>query len=86
MMFQRISRERACPVCKNTDVYRVKRAGLSVKVVCRIFNLRPHWCPACDTFFLGPKQSKSAGNRGSDGLASGERKDVGEPRAGGLPS
>ncbi|MGB7849000.1 MAG: hypothetical protein WBL63_25525 [Candidatus Acidiferrum sp.] len=75
MMFQRISRKRACPVCKNADVYRVKRAGLSIKVVCRILNLRPHWCPGCDTFFLGPKLSKPAGSQvgtsqqmGSEGM------------------
>ena len=60
MMFQRISRARGCPVCKNADVYRVKRAGLAVKAVCRVLNLRPHWCPECDTFFLGPKQLKSS--------------------------
>jgi hypothetical protein len=58
MMFQRISRARGCPTCKNADVYRVKRAGLAVKVACRVLNLRPHWCPECDTFFLGPKQLK----------------------------
>ena len=58
MIFQRITRERTCPVCKGANSYRVKRAGLSIKLLCRILNLRPHWCPDCDTFFLGPKRSK----------------------------
>jgi ssDNA-binding Zn-finger/Zn-ribbon topoisomerase 1 len=60
MRFQRISRARGCPVCKYAEVHRVKRAGFVVKVVCRILNLRSHWCPECDTFFLGPKQLKSS--------------------------
>jgi hypothetical protein len=88
MMFQRISRERACPVCKNADVYRVKRAGLSVKVVCRILNLRPHWCPNCDTFFLGPKQSKAGQTRGRGGseAVQGEKNATGQPDASSLPT
>jgi hypothetical protein len=60
MKFRRISRARGCPVCKYADVYRVKRAGFLVKAACRILNLRPHWCPECDTFFLGPRQLKSS--------------------------
>jgi len=56
MRFRRISRAKTCPVCKSVEAYRVKRAGLRVKVVCRILNLRPYWCPECDTFFLGPRQ------------------------------
>jgi hypothetical protein len=58
MLFQRISKARTCPVCKSPEAYRVRRAGLSVKVVCKILNVRPHWCPNCDTFFLGPRHSK----------------------------
>jgi hypothetical protein len=86
MRFQRISKERSCPVCKNVEVYRVKRAGFLIKGVCRILNLRPHWCPDCDTLFLGPKLSKAAGSRGSFGLAGGQQKDGGQPRRDGLPS
>ena len=56
MMFRRISRDRTCPVCKSAEAYRVKRAGFTVKMVCRVLNLRPHWCAECDTFFLGPRQ------------------------------
>lgn len=59
MMFQKITRGRTCPVCKSPEAYRVKRAGLSVKIVCKVLNLRPQWCPQCDTFFLGPRHSKS---------------------------
>ncbi len=58
MMFQRITRGRTCPVCKSPEAYRVKRAGLSVKIVCKVLNLRPQWCPQCDTFFLGPRHSQ----------------------------
>jgi len=80
MMFQRISKSRACPVCKNAEVYRVKRMGLPVKVVCRIFDLRPHWCPECDTFFLGPRQQKSTGS-GELGFSNREGKSTGQPDA-----
>jgi hypothetical protein len=55
MRFQRISRERICPECKSSDVYRLKRTGFSLRVLCRILNLRPHWCAECDAFFLGPR-------------------------------
>lgn len=58
MLFQRISKTRTCPVCSGGDAYRVRRAGFPVKVVCKLLNLRPHWCPDCDTFFLGPKSSR----------------------------
>ncbi len=58
MMFHKITRGRTCPVCKSPEAYRVKRAGLSVKLVCKVLNLRPQWCPQCDTFFLGPRHSK----------------------------
>jgi hypothetical protein len=62
MIFPRISREKNCPVCKSAEVYRIKRAGLTVKVACRLLDLRPHWCQECDTFFLGPKQGNRAGS------------------------
>jgi hypothetical protein len=58
MVFQRMTRERVCPVCKSKASYRVKRAGLPVKLVCSLLNLRPHWCPECDTFYLGPRRAK----------------------------
>ena len=58
MMFHKITRGRTCPVCKSPEAYRVKRAGLPVKLVCKVLNLRPQWCPQCDTFFLGPRHAK----------------------------
>jgi hypothetical protein len=58
MVFQRITRERKCPVCNSEASYRVRRAGLPVRVVCSVLNLRPHWCPECDTFYLGPRRAK----------------------------
>jgi hypothetical protein len=77
MKFQRISKERTCPECRSTDVHRVKRTGLPVKVLCRILNLRPHRCAECDTLFLAPTHPKppriqetnvltSGGNKGSN--------------------
>lgn len=85
MKFQRISKERACPVCKNVDVYRIKRTGLHVKVVCRLLNLRPHWCPDCDTFFLGPKVSGSRRTVGPYPLPGRTEKTANQPQAGSLP-
>ena len=85
MLFQRISRERTCPVCKNAEVYRMKRVGLPVKLVCRVLNLRPHWCPNCDTFFLGPKHSKSPHAEESYGLPGSETTSPDHPHATGLP-
>jgi len=76
MRFQRISRTPGCPVCKYADVYRVKRAGFLVKILCRILNLRPHWCPECDTFFLGPRQSKSSRSREKQELPLGNEEKV----------
>ncbi len=86
MKFQRISRARGCPVCKYADVYRVKRAGFLVKVACRILNLRPHWCPECDTFFLGPKQLKSSRTK-EERESSGRKEEKGayQPRADSRP-
>ena len=58
MLFRRITKGHTCPVCKGADAYRIKRAGLPVKIACKLLNLRPHWCPDCDTFFLGPRRPK----------------------------
>jgi len=85
MMFRRISKDRSCPVCKSLDAYRVKRAGFPVKVVCRVLNLRPHWCPDCDTFFLGPRHLNSAGVPELYGPNRGEKKNTNLPHLGGLP-
>jgi len=57
MLFHQINKERVCPACRSTDVYRVKRVGLTVKAMCRILDLRPHWCANCDNFFLAPRES-----------------------------
>ncbi len=84
MRFQRISKARTCPECKSKDVYRVKRTGLSLRMVCRIVNLRPYWCSACDTFFLAPKHSKSVRIQEQYGLPSRENKGANLPPADGL--
>lgn len=55
MLFRQISKERACPACHSKNVYRVRNAGLTVRAVCRILQLRPRWCADCDTFFLSPR-------------------------------
>lgn len=85
MLFKRISKERVCPVCKNPEVYRVKRAGISVKIACRILDLRPHWCPECDTFFLGPRQTMPARAQTATAVASGENKNGVGPYSDGFP-
>lgn len=85
MLFKRISKEGACPVCKNAEVYRVKRAGITVKLACRILDLRPHWCPECDTFFLGPRQTMLPRTQTATAVTSGENKNGGGPYVGGLP-
>jgi len=85
MLFQRISRARTCPACKSADVYRVKRTGISVKVVCRIVNLRPYWCSACDTFFLAPKPPNAVRIPESYGIASPQSKGSNHPHPGNPP-
>jgi hypothetical protein len=56
MMFRRISRDYHCPECRGLEAYRIKRQGVVVKVLCKILNLRPHHCPSCNLYFLGPRQ------------------------------
>jgi hypothetical protein len=84
MLFQRITKGRTCPVCKSAAVYRVKRSGLPIKVVCKLLNLRPHWCPECDTFFLGPRRSKDLRIPGPLGSTNQPQGDS-QPQAGSLP-
>lgn len=84
-MFRRISKDRNCPVCKSAEAYRVKRAGLPVKVVCRLLNLRPHWCPDCDTFFLGPRHANSVRVEEMYGPDRNAKKNPNLPHLGGLP-
>ena len=55
MLFRHISKGRNCPQCKSDEVFRVKRTGMALKLVCNMTNLRPHWCSNCDTFFLAPR-------------------------------
>jgi len=59
MLFRHISKGRNCPQCKSTEVFRVKRTGVALKVLCNVTNLRPHWCSNCDTFFLAPRQERA---------------------------
>ena len=84
MKFRRINNVRTCPECKSADVYRVRRTGIPLKVVCRIVNLRPYWCSACDTFFLAPRRSKPVGIQEQHGLPSGENKGANLPPTDGL--
>jgi hypothetical protein len=84
MLFQRITKGHACPVCKSSGVYRVKRAGVPVKVVCKLLNLRPHWCPDCDTFFLGPRHSKDV--RITESFRSNGPRHGGNPTTGQQPA
>lgn len=59
MFFGYITRERTCPRCNGSEVYRVRRNGIALRAVCNVFNVRPHWCAECDNFFLAPKQDKA---------------------------
>jgi hypothetical protein len=61
MLIRRISWDKTCPECKSSDVYRVKSAGLALRMFCKVSNFRARWCAHCDTFFLSPKQSRSSG-------------------------
>jgi hypothetical protein len=84
MMFQKITKDRTCPVCKSPSSYRVKRAGLPVKMVCSLLNLRPHWCPECDTFYLGPRRPKDPHVEKSfrSGVGSASTQGGGQPQPG----
>jgi hypothetical protein len=84
MVFQRITRGRTCPVCKSGSTFRVKRAGLPIKMVCGLLNLRPHWCPECDTFYLGPRRAKDVRVEESYRPA-GPGKTGGQPQPDSLP-
>jgi hypothetical protein len=85
MMFQHIGLNRNCPVCKSAEVYRVKRTGLPLRVLCGLLNLRPYWCQECDTFFLGPRQSKPSLIEQAKGPASSETPGADPPPASGAP-
>ena len=60
MFFGYVTKKRACPRCQSTDVYRIRRSGITVRAVCNVLNVRPHWCANCDNFFLAPRPEKSA--------------------------
>ena len=76
MRFRHISRKRICPECQSTEVFRVRRTGMALKLICNVTNLRPHWCPECDTFFLAPRQERGpqvvADLRATDQTAGGK--------------
>jgi len=78
MKLQPITKGPTCPVCNGSEAYRIRRTGISIKVMCWLFNLRPHYCPECDTFFLGPRHSK--GLRTDQPFSSST-----EPRSSGQP-
>jgi len=79
MQFGRISKERACPACHSAEVYRLKREGLTLRAVCLILNMRPHWCSNCDTFFLAPGRSKTVRTEEKHSLAGREPVSPGQP-------
>jgi hypothetical protein len=85
MVFTRVTRGRTCPVCKCPDVYRVKRTGLPVRMLCKVLNLRAHWCPECDTFFLGPKHAKYLRVGESIGQVRSQKPGGGQPHVSSLP-
>jgi hypothetical protein len=58
MRFRHISKKRICPECQSTEVFRVRRTGVALKLLCNVTNLRPHRCSNCDTFFLAPRQER----------------------------
>jgi hypothetical protein len=66
-------------------VFRLKRAGLPVKLICRLLNFRQHWCPECDTFFLGPKHAKYLGIEESFGTVRNQKAGAKQQHAGSLP-
>jgi hypothetical protein len=80
MLFRHISKGRNCPQCKSEEVFRVKRTGLALKLICNVTNLRPHWCSNCDTFFLAPRQERTV--RVAEDLHRSERKPSGSNAAG----
>jgi hypothetical protein len=45
-----------------TQAYRIKREGVAERLVCSMLNLRPHYCPNCDMYFFGPRQTKRLHN------------------------
>lgn len=83
MMFGKFSKTRSCPVCRSSDVYRVRRSGVANRIVSEFSDYRPHWCSSCDTFFYAPKQPRSSRNEGT--LGKGRSREFGEkrPQAGG---
>lgn len=78
MKFQKFSKSRACPTCRSTEVYRMRRVGLTTRVVCKVSDYRPYWCSNCDTFFFALKRPKSAGMGEAYGMTN-------QPKVGGKP-
>lgn len=58
MMFQRVSKDYKCPLCRSSEAYRIKREGFWNKLVCKVLNLRPHYCPNCDIYFRAPSHRR----------------------------
>jgi len=85
MKFQRFSKSQACPVCQSKEVYRLKRVGLTTRLVSKISNYRPHWCSNCDTFFFAPKRSETVRAKGQYGMTSQENVNPKQPQASGPP-
>jgi len=85
MFFGYITKEHTCPHCKSADVYRIKRRGLTIRAVCNVFRVRPHWCANCDAFFLAPKQPKEAQVDGPYRFTGGAGPGESGPRVENLP-
>lgn len=85
MKFQKFSKTQACPTCKSTEIYRLKRVGLAMRVVCGVSNYRPHWCSNCDTFFFAPRRAKTVKIEGQYEATKQAQTDTNPPREAGLP-
>ncbi len=85
MFFGYISKERTCPRCNSTEVYRVRRSGIAMRAVCNVFNVRPHWCAGCDNFFLAPKHGKGVRIEGQYGVSGSANSGTARPEVSQLP-
>lgn len=84
MKFRKFSKTQACPACRSTDVYRLKRQGIANRLVCKFSDYRPHWCANCDTFFYAPKRPHAVRIEGAYGVARQTGARNAPPQAGNL--
>lgn len=84
MRFQKFSKTQRCPTCQSTEVYRVKRVGLAIRVVCSVSNYRPYWCSNCDSFFFAPRRARAVRIEEHYPITKPEEPASKQPEAGGL--